>query len=395
MKHNGENWEILVGDVLDRLEELPAESVQTCVTSPPYWGLRDYHVDGQIGSEASVDEFVEVMVRVFSQVRRVLRDDGTLWLNLGDSYNAYNGGAGPGSSFQRKRSGERPNLPTGFGLRTKALKPKDLIGVPWRVALALQAYGWFLRSDIIWAKPNPMPESIRDRPTKAHEYVFLLAKSQRYFFDSAAVRESAPPQVVKVPDGWDTGEGAHGTIHRNGREKGKNGHVTEGRNVRSVWTIGTQAYPEAHFATFPEALPERCIKAGTPERGCCSECGAPWKRIVEKNRRATRPRTGSKVNGVDSSVCGNRDAQRHVTDTKTVGWEPSCECGANTVPSVVLDPFTGSGTTGKVALLLGRRFVGIELNPEYAELAVKRIQQRHGSRGPRQVESLDGQRSLF
>ncbi len=331
---------ILRGDVRDRLRELPDESVHCVVTSPPYWGLRDYGHEGQIGTEATFGEYVETMEVVFAEVRRVLRPDGTLWLNLGDSYNAYNGGAGPSSALSKRQSSERPKLETGYGLRDKALKPKDLCGIPWRVALALQADGWYLRQDIIWHKPNPMPESVRDRCTKAHEYIFLLAKSERYYFDAPAIAEPASsswdPNDCKAPDGWDTGDGGHGTVHRLGREKGKSGNKArkpasargvpvdtngesngavagsvpwEGteRNKRSVWTVTTQPFKEAHFATFPPALIEPCILAGCPVGG------------------------------------------------------------------TVLDPFFGAGTTGLVADRLQRNCIGIELNPEYADMAERRI----------------------
>jgi len=183
-------FDIHQGHVLEILPTLPEKSVQCCVTSPPYWGLRDYGAEGQLGLERTPDEYVENMVQVFREVRRVLRDDGTLWLNLGDTYNAYNGGAGPGSTLSKNQTEQRPRLETGHGLQCKTLKPKDLVGIPWRVALALQADGWYLRQDIVWHKPNPMPESVRDRCTKAHEYIFLLSKSQRYFYDLEAVKES-------------------------------------------------------------------------------------------------------------------------------------------------------------------------------------------------------------
>jgi len=215
---------------------LAAGSVQCVVTSPPYWGLRDYGIQEQLGLEAIPEGYVAALVDVFREVWRVLRDDGTLWLNLGDCYNAYNGGSGPSSRIDHplnERNRQKPSVPTGFGLRNKGLKPKDLVGIPWRVAFALQADGWYLRSDIIWAKPNPMPESVTDRPTKAHEYIFLLTKSERYVYDAEAIKEE--------------------------------GVVWYSRNRRSVWVIPSQPYPEAHFATFPEALVEPCVLAGSPE----------------------------------------------------------------------------------------------------------------------------------
>ena len=272
----------------------------------PYWGLRDYGVPGQIGLEKTPEEYVGKLVEVFREVRRVLKKDGVLWLNLGDSYAA--GGNGGGTEKQDSNRGtlalrgKVKKAPPGF-------KPKDLVGIPWRVAFALQADGWYLRSDIIWSKPNPMPESVTDRPTKAHEYIFLLTKSARYYYDAEAVKEAIAPATV-----------ARARANNNG-EKRKDGGVAKDqggltpsqqskyyanvttetfRNIRSVWNIATQSFSGAHFATFPEAIPERCIKAGS-KKG----------------------------------------------DT-------------------ILDPFGGSGTTGRVAKRLGRQYILIELNPKYS-----------------------------
>jgi DNA modification methylase len=309
------------GDVFDRLGEMEDESVHCVVTSPPYWGLRDYGVSGQLGLEPTPDEYVAKMVEVFREVRRVLQADGTLWLNLGDCYATGAGKVGtePGGGAQgeRWRGGHEGKHGT-VGPMTQpnrmpieGLKPKDLVGMPWRVAFALQADGWYLRSDIIWAKPNPMPESVRDRPTKAHEYVFLLTKSPRYFYDSEAVAEVSEGGFMR--DGFRGGDGTRYTNNRsfdNSADAIAGGGAIEGgptRNRRTVWTITTKPYPDAHFATFPPELPEICIKAGCPEGG------------------------------------------------------------------VVLDPFAGSGTTLMVALRLGRDAIGIELNPEYVKLAEGRI----------------------
>jgi len=297
-----QTWRLLTGDVRERLTELPDASVQCCVTSPPYWGLRDYGIDSQLGLEPTPDAYVASMVAVFREVRRVLRDDGTLWMNMGDSY-ATSPAGNFGKDMPAPADGGRyrENKPKMDWARS-GLKPKDLVGIPWRVAFALQADGWYLRSDIIWHKPNPMPESVTDRPTKSHEYVFLLTKSARYFYDAEAIKE-----VALYPDGMN-GRQPVKSPHGQGFSAGRStGASTGGRNCRSVWTITTQPYPDAHFATFPEALPERCITAGTK-----------------------------------------------LGDT-------------------VLDPFAGSGTTGQVAIRLGRSFLGIELNPEYAGLARTRI----------------------
>lgn len=253
---------IFQADCADALPQIEADSVHCCVTSPPYWGLRDYGVAGQIGMESTPEEYVSQMVEIFREVRRVLRDDGTLWLNLGDSYCSGNRDTYDQVSDNKGKRGTcntRPKQPD-------YLKNKDLVGIPWRVAFALQADGWYLRADIIWHKPNPMPESVRDRPTKAHEYLFLLSKSERYYYDAEAIAERT---AYEVPDcrpksgDYSVGSGRNdGGMHRSG------GFVTgTTRNKRSVWTVATEPYPEAHFATFPPALIEPCIKAGCPAGG--------------------------------------------------------------------------------------------------------------------------------
>lgn len=254
------SFQILNGSVFDVLPTLPAESVHCCITSPPYWGLRDYGVSGQLGLERTPDGYVSHMVDVFREVRRVLRDDGTLWLNLGDSY-AANGISGP-----QGKTGDRANRT--FTARTQpkmalGLKSKDLVGIPWRVALALQADGWYLRSDIIWSKPNPMPESVTDRPTKAHEYIFLMSKSEKYYYDANAISEAALSPARKR-------EKLNGESAVDTKSRGFGSHCgtyADGRNKRTVWTLATLPTPDAHFATFPIELPETCLKAGCPEGG--------------------------------------------------------------------------------------------------------------------------------
>lgn len=255
------------GDVLDVLPTLPEGSADCVVTSPPYWGLRDYGVDGQLGLEDSFDEYVDTLVRAFREVRRVLAAHGTCWVNMGDSYSSgdRNGhgtriGAKQGTNRASALGLDNVRPPTPAGL-----KPKDLIGQPWALAFALRADGWYLRSCVIWHKPNPMPESVTDRPTTSHEYVFLLTKNARYFYDAEAVRE---PAEYGRRD-WNGGENFKGgrIDKRHGGTSVTGGDAAAGRNLRSVWTIPTAPYPEAHFATFPPALVERCLKAGCPPGG--------------------------------------------------------------------------------------------------------------------------------
>jgi len=303
---------IYQGDCIDILPTLETNSIQCCVTSPPYYGLRDYGCAGQIGLEGTPNEYVEKLVQVFKEVRRVLADDGTLWLNLGDGYANNKDGntqgmstsglhyTNPNKDLEQFRNEQqfKKRVPPG-------LKPKDLIGTPWRVAFALQADGWYLRQDIIWAKPNPMPESVTDRCTKAHEYIFLLTKSARYFMDMEAVREPIKDnsgQNMRAPKlGDHRADGNYDTVTT------KTYSEIKGANRRSVWTITTKPFKEAHFATFPEEIPRTCILAGS-KKG----------------------------------------------DT-------------------ILDPFSGAGTTGVVAEKLGRKYIGIELNPEYVKMSDDRM----------------------
>jgi DNA modification methylase len=388
------DFTLYVGDVREVLRELPAESVDCVVTSPPYWGLRDYGMEGQIGLEESPEAFVAEMVAVFREVRRVLAPHGTLWLNLGDSYAGSWGNQGRKEErgTQRPINGEMltpvldgryPDKGSNTGAVPPGLKPKDLVGIPWRVAFALQADGWYLRSDVIWGKPNPMPESVTDRPTKSHEYVFLLSKQPRYFFDQEAVREKSL-RGGDLPGG-DNGRAAgafgvkpHGPF---------NGEVPANRNIRSVWEIATQPYPEAHFATFPEALPERCIKAGCPER-VCVVCGRPSERLTESlgpskpNHHERTLKAGDQPReGGNSGLAAAQMGSQWIRTT--LGWS-SCLCApleidGRTVtkwrPGVVLDPFMGSGTTALVARRLGRRSIGVELNESYAALCARRLSQ--------------------
>lgn len=257
----------VIGDCRQTLAALPERTFACCVTSPPYWGLRDYGHPDQLGLESTPEEYVDRMVEVFALVRRVLRDDGTLWLNLGDTY--ATGGKGGGGSYQRgRRAWQDAAKRTGFRGPPEGLKSKDIVGIPWRVAFALQADGWYLRSDIIWHKPNPMPESVTDRPTKAHEYVFLLAKSERYYFDADAVREEAT-STPRPETSRQASPRFASSVIGNGNVGGNLGFNRPelGRNCRTVWSIVTQPYDGAHFATMPPRLAERCILAGSPLGG--------------------------------------------------------------------------------------------------------------------------------
>lgn len=259
---------VIHGDARHALATLQPESVNCCVTSPPYWGLRDYGHDGQIGLEQTPEAYVSELVAVFREVRRVLRADGTVWLNLGDSYGSGGMSNPSGSSTL---IGGKDRGASGYSIsRTvpPGLKPKDLVGIPWRVAFALQADGWYLRSDIIWAKPNPMPESVTDRPTKSHEYVFLLSKGSRYYFDAEAIKEEALRPTVRHKSTRKTNVQEAAFLGNAPTNLGRCGTAEDGtRNARTVWTIATQPYPEAHFATFPPALARRCIRAGCPVGG--------------------------------------------------------------------------------------------------------------------------------
>ncbi len=383
-------WHVETCDVLDDLRMLPDNCVHCCVTSPPYWGLRDYGVDGQLGLEKTPTEFVAAMTEVFSEVRRVLREDGTLWLNIGDSYNAYNGGAGPGSKLSKTQSDNRPALESGFGLRDKSLKPKDLVGIPWMLAFALRADGWYLRSEIIWHKRAPMPESVTDRPTKAHEQVFLLAKSRKYFYDSQASAEQASEASAERYAYGFGGAKSEALVAANETGLGVRTRVVGDRefagtrNMRTAWTLSPESFSGAHFATMPTELARKALLAGTSGKGCCSICGTPWHRLTEKQRVATRPGMNSKVNRVgvhdespyqshSGDICGNRDPQRHTTTVETIGWEAGCKCEADTMPCLAIDCFNGAATTGVVARRLGLRYIGFELNPEYADMSRKRI----------------------
>ncbi|HDY89528.1 MAG TPA: site-specific DNA-methyltransferase [bacterium] len=357
-------------DCLKTMKRMDDNFIDCVITSPPYWGLRDYGVDGQLGLEKTPEEYVQKMVQIFQEVRRVLKKEGTLWLNLGDSYGS---GFSISDNKYKAMTGGEPDIKL-----TTNLKPKDMVGIPWRVAFALQADGWWLRSDIIWNKPNPMPESVTDRPTKAHEYIFLMSKSANYYYDANAIREDGPTYTRKA-GGYENHKDQ--MIDGYSPFKGKGGFAdcditTVGRNKRTVWTIPTQPYPKAHFATYPEKLIEPCVLAGCPKE-VCSKCGKAVERIVESYIEGIpRNEKGlyAKMNGKDGTCHYLSKTNIHGTKTnKTIGFKPSCNCNAEFVPGVAYDPFGGAMTTALVALRAERNFICSEISPEYCEIGEKRI----------------------
>lgn len=370
-------------DVRDTLRTLPEASVHTVCTSPPYFGLRDYGTgDGQIGLEDSPEEFVAALVEVFREIKRVLRPDGTLWVNLGDSY-AGGGGYSPNSPSNLKGSKQttsKGSIKGSVGV-PQGLKPKDLVGIPWRVAFALQADGWYLRQDIIWSKSNPMPESITDRCTKAHEYVFLFAHPDsggQYFYDADAVKEPSVQADRERNDRIGGSKYVEGVKHSDG------GVFTGGptRNKRSVWNVNPRPYSGAHFAVWPPELVRPMILAGTSAHGVCSDCGAPWNRKVLTSSAAPRDVSTGGYPGRGDGGTRTKDPSGGggnvlaTVRTWSGDWEPTCDCvDARRVPATVLDPFSGSATTGMVALREGRNYVGIDLNPDYLNLAINRVQE--------------------
>jgi DNA modification methylase len=338
---------------------------------------------GALGLEPTPEMYVEHLVEVFAEVRRVLRDDGLLWLNLGDSYaNDSKWGGATGGKHADALHGE----PVGRTRRYTGLKSKDLIGVPWLVAFALRADGWFLRGDIVWSKPNAMPESVDDRPTRSHEFIFMLAKQAKYFYDGEAVKEPVGEAMIAAARRAPTEPGRtyqHDEATRFGKTSPNRvwsdpeavQRLLAGRHKRDVWNVATVSYAGAHYATFPPTLVEPMIKAGSPERGCCAVCGAPWVRAIEvrgvttaKGGAPHQAEYGRLMHGLDDlSGEGSTGSGFAIIERETVGWQPNCVHEGEPVPAVVLDPFGGSGTVGMVAQQLGRRAVLIDLNPQYVE----------------------------
>ena len=375
---------ILVGDVRRRLAEIPDGTIHCCITSPPYWGLRNYGQDGQIGLEVSPAGYVTEMVDVFREVKRVLRDDGVLWLNLGDT---YVGTGSKGDCKDPKYAEGRNGQTVAINNKVQGLKSKDLVGIPWRVAFALQDDGWYLRQDVIWHKPNPMPESVTDRCTKSHEYLFMLTKSPHYYFDNRAIQEEAT--------GYD---GRKATVHQPSEKYGETelapnlsiqsiaSKPTERwkfdedgipvRNKRSVWSVPTKPFKGAHFAVMPEALVDPCIRASISLHGCCAQCHAPYQRQLEWGEapeRAPRENLLNVIPGRDKPSRLQSQAMEK-RQSATIGWQKTCTCDTTeTTESLVLDPFTGSGTVAVVALRYKANFIGTELNPDYVAIANERI----------------------
>lgn len=457
------DFTLYIGDVREVLAELAPSSVDCVITSPPYWGLRDYgtgtwdggdadcdhtfsaggtakttlhhydngmtaetaaparnhatslqacgkcgatRVDSQLGREQSPDClgwatgeecgecFVCSIVGVFREVRRVLAPHGTCWVNLGDSYASKARGSdlgwdksrltNPGSQQKAQAASLRKDGQRHRG-KLAGLKEKDLAGVPWRVALALQADGWWLRSDVIWSKPNVMPESMTDRPTKAHEYVFMFATSARYFFDQEAVREpAAGSSVDRAHLGTRPISARQEEMQRQGMHGASDSlrvYDRQERNVRTVWEIATQPFAGAHFATFPQDLVRRALLAGCPEHVCIA-CGTPRERIIEKGEPFVPDHTWSASGAAQFNAetgeyedASAHSTLKHIVPRETVGWT-DCGCEAGFRPGIVLDPFMGSGTTALVARAHGRHAIGIELNPEYAQMCAARLSQQ-------------------
>jgi DNA modification methylase len=339
-------------------------------------------IDLQIGLEETPEQYIEAMVEVFRCVKDILADDGILWVNIGDSYASQGGG-----QVEQTVRGQQDYVNSGqkgadgVGTSRKAplgFKPKDLIGIPWMLAFALRADGWYLRQDIIWHKPNPMPESVQDRCTKAHEYIFLLSKTQKYFYDNEAIKE--PAHTTDESNRDRDASRLNNTPGRTRMAGLKTNHY-EMKNKRSVWTVNTKAYSGAHFAVFPEELIEPCILAGTSQRGHCPKCGVRWSRITQRSKPpkvedSKLDRFGSGKAGVHRKVGQAYQNWLNENPIQTIGWEANCDCDADPVADIVIDPFMGSGTTAQVAQQLGRKYLGCELNPDYKELQDRRVSQQ-------------------
>jgi len=371
------NIDIYIGNCLETLQKMDDQSVNTCITSPPYWGLRDYNgEEEQLGLEDTPELFVDNLVKVFREVKRVLKDDGTVWLNLGDTYSSHKDCKSTAQSLAKGTQAEvahvidkgRSVSRNTKKLKQAGLKNKDLIGIPWRVALALQADGWYLRQDIIWHKPNPMPESVKDRCTKSHEYIFLLSKNVKYYFDYEAIKEDA---VGNSPNNKKPHKHQGQPFSRT-KENLVNIQAVEKRNKRSVWTVTTKPFKGAHFATFPMDLIEPCVLAGCPEKICFS-CSKPYERVMQKPK-PLKVKRGRRAGTDDRLIGGVLDKYNKENPPIDLGLQKQCDCNTKeTKAGTVLDPFGGSGTTAIVANKHNRNAVMCELNKEYVGIAKERI----------------------
>jgi DNA modification methylase len=394
------SWQIIQADALSGLAELPDESVHACVTSPPYWGLRDYGLEpidwpavefawpggivqvpacnAALGLERTVEEYIGHLVLIFREVARVLRADGSLWVNIGDAYVTRPRGNDKGWDKSRLRNPAQVQKAQAASLMNirdfGALKPKDLIGLPWLLAFALRSDGWYLRNSQIWDKLNPMPESVSDRCTRSHEDIFHLTKSARYYFDVEAIREEAK-HGDNPRKATDVDRGQPGVSPHRGLRSSAGRPASAGRRKRTVWSVATVPFAGAHNAAFPPKLIEPCILASTSHENC-AECGAPWRRILESNRKPTgdwNPNGKTAVTDVKRVASSGAQFYEDVQPPTTLGWEPTCEHESPGGASTVLDPFAGTGTLGLVALRHGRDFIGIEVSAEYVDLARRRI----------------------
>jgi DNA modification methylase len=427
---------VIVGDCLTELALIPTASVHCCVTSPPYLWLRDYEVaptawpevsfapiiglpaitvpaqTEALGLERDIWSFIGHCVLVFRELRRVLRSDATLWLNMGDSY--ASGGRGGGGSFMEERgdaSWKQKSTINGWRQPPSGFNRKDMLGIPWRLALAMQADGWVLRSENIWSKPNCMPESAEDRPTKAHEHVFLFSPSDDYYYDRDAIIEPVTGGAhtrgggvggKTVPPGHDL----QGRMRQNERYGRAIRELVTHRNKRTVWNIPTEPFKGTHYATFPRELARTCILAGSSAAGCCSLCRAPLRRrvLIEgatfKERTAGRERSGyaaATLGGAPHSFAV-RGSHGHISRVrKTVGWDPTCSCAAVVVPCTVIDPFAGAGTVGVVAIETGRNALLIEVSEPYAISARRRLartKEKRGELAPLEAAVVEGPTQL-
>lgn len=404
---------ILIGDVRETIKQIPSDSCHCIITSPPYFQLRRYGDDPrEIGLEKTPAEFVANMVALFREVRRVLREDGTCWVNLGDSYfspTKGSGGSNPEASPKQAWKGSDNGQgfePRRISAGDTGCKPKDLIGIPWMLAFALRSDGWYLRSEIIWEKPNCLPESVIDRPNRNHEYIFLLSKQKKYFYDCEAVKEPCSGTANSRGNGINPKAktpGRNGSFfqdrdpqHPEARKSRQNESFSGAingllsmRNKRSVWSVPVAPFRDAHFATYPADLIKPCILAGTSEKGCCAACGTPYERIVELGEPDIEHQLqcgGDEFGGYNGK--SQKDYENHkaqnasetkarilagMRERKTVGWEKTCKCTTTgIVPCTVFDPFAGSGTTGQVAGELGRNFIGCELYDKFLPMIKQR-----------------------